>query len=174
MTEDFVASAKWLTARPEGNGRLGAIGFCFGGGIVNTLAVRLPELSAAVPFYGAPPADRRRSRDQGRGARPPGRTRYPAGLNVAGYNAELTAANVRHDGYIYAGANHGFYNDTTPRYDATASTLAWSRTTAWFAKYLPRLAPRQPLRDRLEGGVAELPQQEAILVGEQRVALCAR
>ncbi len=136
MTEDFVASAKWLKARPESNGHLGAVGFCFGGGITNILAVRLPELSAAVPFYGTPP----------------GETDVPAikaavlvhqaGLDTKlaatwpDYNAQLTAAKVQHDGYIYAGANHGFHNDTTPRYDAAAATLAWQRTVAWFDKYV--------------------------------------
>lgn len=136
MTEDFVASAKWLKARPEGNGRLGAVGFCFGGGIVNTLAVRLPDLRAAVPFYGTPP---------GPADVPAIKAAvlvHQAGLDTRlaetwpSYNAELTAANVTHAGYIYAGANHGFHNDTTPRYDPAAATLAWSRTTAWFDKYV--------------------------------------
>jgi len=136
MTEDFVASATWLKARPESNGHLGTVGFCFGGGIANTLAVRMPDLSAAVPFYGTPPvaADVPKIKAAV--------LVHQAGLDTKlaatwpDYNAQLTAANVRHDGYIYAGANHGFHNDTTPRYDAAAATLAWSRTTAWFDKYL--------------------------------------
>ncbi|HEV8020245.1 MAG TPA: dienelactone hydrolase family protein [Candidatus Lustribacter sp.] len=136
MTEDFVAAAQWLKARPESNGRLGAVGFCFGGGIANVLAVRLPDLSAAVPFYGTPPG-------------PPDVPAIKAAVLVhhAGldtrladtwpsYNAELTAANVRHDGYIYPNVNHGFHNDTTPRYDKAAATLAWQRTLAWFDKYV--------------------------------------
>ena len=136
MTEDFVASAKWLKARPESNGHLGAVGFCFGGGIVNVLAVRLPDLSAAVPFYGTPPAP----------ADVPAIKAavlvHQAGLDTKlaatwpDYNAQMTAAKVRHDGYIYEGANHGFHNDTTPRYDPTAATLAWQRTVAWFDKYV--------------------------------------
>jgi carboxymethylenebutenolidase len=136
MTEDFVASAKWLQARPESNGRYGAVGFCFGGGIANTLAVRLPDLRAAVPFYGTPPAP------SDVPAIKAAVLVHQAGLDTKlaatwpDYNAELTAAHVTHDGYIYAGANHGFHNDTTPRYDAAAATLAWQRTVAWFAKYV--------------------------------------
>jgi carboxymethylenebutenolidase len=136
MTEDFIAAAKWLKARPESTGRIGTVGFCFGGGIANTLAVRMPDLAAAVPFYGTPPAA----------------TDVPAikaavlvhqaelDTRLAStwpeYNAELTAAKVRHDGYIYAKANHGFHNDTTPRYDEAAAKLAWQRTLTWFDTYL--------------------------------------
>jgi carboxymethylenebutenolidase len=136
MTEDFVASATWLKARPESTGRIGTVGFCFGGGIANTLAVRLPGLGAAVPFYGAPP--------------PPADVPaikaavlvHQAGLDTRlastwpSYDAELTAAKVRHEGYVYAGANHGFHNDTTPRYDDAAAKLAWQRTLTWFDTYL--------------------------------------
>jgi carboxymethylenebutenolidase len=136
MTEDFLAAATWLKARPESNGRLGTVGFCFGGGIANTLAVRMPDLAAAVPFYGAPPA----------AADVPAikaavlvhqaelDTRLAATWPV--YDAELTAAKVRHAGYIYAKANHGFHNDTTPRYDESAAKLAWQRTLAWFGTYV--------------------------------------
>jgi len=137
MTEDFVAAANWLRARPESTGKLGVVGFCFGGGIANTLAVRMGgDLAAAVPFYGsAPPAadvpkikaavlvhhaelDKRLVEG------------WPA------YEAALKAANVRYEGYVYPGANHGFHNDTTPRYDEAAAKLAWERTVAWFNKYL--------------------------------------
>jgi carboxymethylenebutenolidase len=136
MTEDFVAAATWLKARAESTGRIGAVGFCFGGGIANTLAVRMADLAAAVPFYGTPAA----------AADVPSIKAavlvHQAGLDTRlastwpEYNAELTAAKVSHDGYIYAGANHGFHNDTTPRYDEAAATLAWQRTLAWFDKYL--------------------------------------
>jgi carboxymethylenebutenolidase len=137
MTEDFVAAANWLRARPETTGKLGVVGFCFGGGIANTLAVRMGgDLAAAVPFYGSAPAaadvpkikaavlvhhaelDKRLVEG------------WPA------YEAALKAANVRYEGYVYPGANHGFHNDTTPRYDEAAAKLAWERTLAWFNKYL--------------------------------------
>ena len=136
MMEDFVASALWLKARPEGTGKLGAVGFCFGGGVANALAVRITDLSATVPFYGAPPPA---------GDVPKIKAAvlvHQAGLdtNLAatwpGYNDELTAAKIPHAGYIYAGANHGFHNDTTPRYDAAAAKLAWQRTLDWFSKYM--------------------------------------
>jgi carboxymethylenebutenolidase len=136
MTEDFAASANWLKARPESSGKLGAVGFCFGGGIVNTLAVRMPDLVAGVPFYGQPPAAADVPKIKARVLA------HFAGLDTAltarwpDYNTELAAANVTHDGYVYAGANHGFHNDTTPRYDDAAAKLAWQRTLAWFEKYL--------------------------------------
>jgi carboxymethylenebutenolidase len=136
MTEDFIAAANWLKARPESSGKLGAVGFCFGGGIVNTLAVRMPDVAAAVPFYGAPPptADVPKIKaavlahfaelDTGLTAR------WPE------YDAALTAARVVHAGYVYPKTNHGFHNDTTPRYDEAAATLAWQRTLDWFNTYL--------------------------------------
>ena len=137
MTEDFVAAAKWLRARPESTGKLGVVGFCFGGGIANTLAVRMgADLAAAVPFYGsAPPAE--------------DVPKIKAAVLVhhgeldkrlvdgwPAYEAALKAANVRYEGYVYPGANHGFHNDTTPRYDEAAAKLAWERTVGWFNKYL--------------------------------------
>jgi len=137
MTEDFVAAAKWLRARPESTGKLGVVGFCFGGGIANTLAVRMgADLAAAVPFYGsAPPAE--------------DVPKIKAAVLVhhgeldkrlvdgwPAYEAALKAASVRYEGYVYPGANHGFHNDTTPRYDEAAARLAWERTVGWFNKYL--------------------------------------
>jgi carboxymethylenebutenolidase len=137
MTEDFAAAARWLRARPESTGKLGVVGFCFGGGIANTLAVRMgDDVAAAVPFYGsAPPAE--------------DVPKIKAAVLVhhaeldkrlvdgwPAYEAALKAANVRYEGYVYPGANHGFHNDTTPRYDEAAAKLAWQRTVAWFNKYL--------------------------------------
>jgi carboxymethylenebutenolidase len=137
MTEDFAAAARWLRARSESTGQLGVVGFCFGGGIANTLAVRLgADLAAAVPFYGsAPPVD--------------DVPKIKAAVLVhhgeldkrlvdgwPAYEAALKAASVRYEGYVYPGANHGFHNDTTPRYDEAAARLAWQRTIAWFNKYL--------------------------------------
>ena len=136
MFEDFVASYDWLKARPDCTGKVGAVGFCFGGGVVNHLAWVRPDLAAGVPFYGTPP-----SADDTAKIKAPmlihhGEmdTRLAAGWPA--YDAALTAAHVTHEGYIYKGAQHGFHNDTTPRYDKEAATLAWERTLAWFNKYL--------------------------------------
>jgi carboxymethylenebutenolidase len=137
MTEDFVASARWLKARPDCTGKIGAVGFCFGGGIVNTLAVRLgADLSAGVPFYGAQPS-----------AEDAAKIKAPLLLHYASLDARLTggwpayeaalkANHATYTAYIYEGANHGFHNDTTPRYDEAAAKLAWQRTLDFFNKYL--------------------------------------
>jgi carboxymethylenebutenolidase len=109
MAEDFVAAAYWLKERSDCSGKVGAVGFCFGGGVANNLAVRMgADLAAAVPFYGGWPA----------------------------YEEALKANHVTYTAYIYEGANHGFHNDTTPRYDAAAAKLAWQRSLDFFNKYL--------------------------------------
>jgi carboxymethylenebutenolidase len=137
MREDFLAAANWLKARPESNGKLGVVGFCFGGTVTNALAVRMgSELSAAVPFYGGQP-----------NADDTAKIKAPLLLNYGeldtritsgwpAFDAALTANHVTHEGYVYKGANHGFHNDTTPRYDEAAAKLAWQRTLDWFNKYL--------------------------------------
>jgi len=130
--EDFVAAARFLRARPEGNGKLGVVGFCYGGGVVNVLAERLPDLNAGVPFYGmAPPLDKVASikaplllffaenDDRINGAWPP-------------YEAALKAGKVKYEAFKYPGTQHGFNNDTTPRYDEAAAKQAWQRTVAMF------------------------------------------
>jgi carboxymethylenebutenolidase len=134
--EDFVAAAGALKTLPGTNGKVGVVGFCYGGGIANLLATRLPDLAAAVPFYGAAPApaDVPQIKAQvlvhhaGNDAR----------LLEAwpGYAAALTSAGVRHEGYVYPGVEHGFNNDTTPRYDDAAARLAWQRTLALFDRTL--------------------------------------
>lgn len=137
MTKDFLAAAEWLKSRPDCTGKLGAVGFCFGGGVVNQLAVWMGSgLNAAVPFYGTQPSAAEAAR-----IKAPLLAHY-ASLDTRitsgwpAFDAELTAAHVTHEGYVYQGANHGFHNDTTPRYDEAAATLAWQRTMAWFNKYL--------------------------------------
>jgi carboxymethylenebutenolidase len=137
MMEDFVASANWLKARADGTGKLGAVGFCYGGGVVNQLAVRMgTNLAAGVPFYGPHPsvADAVKIRtpiNAQYGEMDKGITDgWPA------FDEALTTAGVPHEGHIYKGAQHGFHNDTTPRYDQASARLAWERTLSWFNKYL--------------------------------------
>jgi carboxymethylenebutenolidase len=136
MTEDFIAAATWLKARPESTGRFGVTGFCFGGGISNTLAVRMPDLGAAVPFYGGAPAAADVPKIKAAVLVHHGE--LDKGLVAAwpAYEAALKANNIRYEGYIYPNANHGFHNDTTPRYDEAAAKLAWQRTVDWFNKHL--------------------------------------
>lgn len=136
VTNDFLAAAEFLMEHEDSTGRVGAVGFCFGGGMVNTLAVRLPDLGAAVPFYGGqPPAD------QVSGIEAPLMIHY-AGLDErinAGwpaYEAALDAAGKVYTMYMYENTNHGFHNDTTPRYDEAAAQLAQERTIAFFREHL--------------------------------------
>jgi carboxymethylenebutenolidase len=137
MTEDFVAAAKWLKARSDSTKKLGAVGFCFGGGMVNQLAVRLgADLNAGVAFYG-----RQASIDDVPKISAPLLFNYAGndqGVNagIATYEAALKANNKVFEQQMYEGKQHGFHNDTTPRYDEAAAKLAWTRTLDWFNKYL--------------------------------------
>ena len=137
MQADFLAAAEWLKSLPDSTGKLGAVGFCFGGGVVNKLAVSMGAgLDAAVPFYGLQPS-----------AADTARIKAPINAQYAeldkritsgwpAFDAALSAAGVPHEGHIYKGANHGFHNDTTPRYDEAAAKEAWRRTLDWLNKYL--------------------------------------
>ena len=133
---DQVAAVRFLQTLPEGNGRVGVVGFCWGGGMANYLATAVPDLAAAVPFYGGQPP-----------AEDVAKIKAPLQLHYAGtdervnagwpaYDAALKAAGVPHEGFIYAGTQHGFNNDTTPRFDATAAALAWQRTVAFLKAHL--------------------------------------
>ena len=137
MREDFLAAAKWLKSLPDSTGKLGVVGFCFGGGVANMLAVRMgSDLDAAVPFYGTQPTADDAAKIKAPVLANYGEldTRITSGW--PGFDAALTAAHVPHEGYVYNGANHGFHNDTTPRYDEAAAKLAWQRTLDWLNKYL--------------------------------------
>lgn len=137
LTEDFVAAARWLKARPESSGKLGAVGFCYGGGVVNTLAVRLgADLNAGVPFYGAQPGAEDVAKIKAPINAQYGELDQRINAGWPAFDEELTKAGVPHEGHIYANANHGFHNDTTPRYDEAAAKEAWGRTLDWFNKYL--------------------------------------
>ncbi|MEQ1605790.1 MAG: dienelactone hydrolase family protein [Pyrinomonadaceae bacterium] len=135
MTEDFVAAAMWLKKRPDSNGKLGAVGFCFGGGIVNQLAVRLAkDLNAGSAYYGrqAGVADVPKIFAQLQlhyaGA--------DTGINggIAAYEAALKENKKKYEVFLYDGKQHGFHNDTTPRYDAESAKLSWERTLELFKK----------------------------------------
>ncbi len=130
--EDFLASVAWLRARADGNGKMGAVGFCYGGGIVHWLSTRLPDLNAGVPFYGNSPAPEDSAR-----VRAPLLVHLAAvdeRINAAwpAYEAALKAAGAKVTMVQYPGTQHGFNNDTTPRYDAAAAKQAWDRTIAFF------------------------------------------
>jgi carboxymethylenebutenolidase len=137
MNEDFIAAAKWLKAHPDCTGKIGAVGFCFGGAVTNMLAVNLgSDLAAGVPFYGGQP-----------NAEDAAKIKAPLLLQYAGldervnagwpaYEAALKANKVPYTAHIYEGANHGFHNDTTPRYDEKSAKLAWTRTLDFFNKYV--------------------------------------
>ena len=137
MTEDFFAAAAWQKSVPDCTGKLGAVGFCFGGGVVNQLAVRMgSDLAAGVPFYGAQPspADTAKIKAPINAQYGELDTRITEGWPA--FDTALTQANVPHEGHIYKGANHGFHNDTTPRFDEAAAKEAWQHTLDWFNKYL--------------------------------------
>jgi len=139
LAEDFLASANWLKLRPDGTAKIGAVGFCFGGGIVNQLAVRLGnDLAAGAPFYGRQPGS-----DDVPKIMAPIQAHYAdpkidtgVGAGIAGFEAAMKANNKSLEVFIYDGAQHGFHNDTTPRYDEKAAKLATERYMAFFNKNL--------------------------------------
>ena len=134
--EDMIAAFRFLKGHAECTGKVGAVGFCYGGGIVHMLATRLPDLAAGVPFYGNTPAPEAAAT-----------VKAPLLVQLAeederinaawpGYEAALKAAGAKYTAYTYAGAQHGFNNDTTPRFDAASAKLAWTRTLEFFAANL--------------------------------------
>ncbi|HEX2688445.1 MAG TPA: dienelactone hydrolase family protein [Kofleriaceae bacterium] len=142
ITEDFVTAASVLKSRPDCTGKLGVVGFCYGGGMANTLATRIPDLAAAVPFYGKQPA-----------AEDVAHIKAPMLIHYAGkddrinagipaFEEALKANHIKYEMFTYDGVQHGFNNDTTPRYDKAAATLAWQRTVEFFKKHLARDQPQ--------------------------------
>lgn len=136
LMNDFFAAIEWLMKQDITTGKVGITGFCYGGGVANAAAVAYPELGAAVPFYG-------RQAD----AKDVPRIKAPLLLHYGeldtrinegwpAYEQALKAAGKTYEAYFYPGANHGFHNDSTPRYDEAAANLAWERTLAWFRRYL--------------------------------------
>ncbi len=136
LMNDFFAAYEHLAARDDSTGKVGCVGFCYGGGVCNALAVAYPELNASVPFYGRQAA-----------AEDVPRIKAPLQLHYGGlderinagwpaYEAALKQHNKTYEAYIYEGANHGFHNDSTPRYDKAAAELAWQRTLGFFNKHL--------------------------------------
>ena len=134
--EDFVTALAWLKARPETNGKVGAVGFCYGGGVVNMLATRAPDLSAGVAFYGASPNAEDVPKIKAAMMIQSAEVDERINASWPAYETALKAAKVPHERYLYPGTQHGFNNDTTPRFDATAAKEAWSRTVAFFNKHL--------------------------------------
>jgi carboxymethylenebutenolidase len=130
--QDFVAAARALLTLPESTGKVAAVGFCYGGSVANYLATQVPELAAAVPFYGSAPP-----------LQDVPKIRAPLMIHYAGaderinagwptFEAAMKAAGTRYEAFIYPNVQHGFNNDTTPRFDADAAKLAWQRTIAFF------------------------------------------
>jgi carboxymethylenebutenolidase len=138
MTEDFVASAMWLKARPDCTGKIGITGFCYGGSISNTMAVRLgADLSAAAPYYGGVPDSNDIQKIKAAILVHHGALDTRLASTWPAYDMALTAINVPHEGYIYPDSVHGFNCDATPeRYNKAAADLAWQRTIGWFNKYV--------------------------------------
>ena len=136
LMNDLFAAVEWLMQHDASTGKVGITGFCYGGGVANAAAVAYPELGAAVSFYGRQP-----------GADEVGRIQAPLMLHYAGldtrinegwpaFEQALKANGKVYEAHVYPGVNHGFHNDSTPRYDEAAATLVWNRTLGWFGKYL--------------------------------------
>ena len=136
MLNDFIAAFDYLQSHPECTGNVGVVGFCFGGWVSNMMAVQVPELKAAVPFYGGQPS----AEDVPQISAPLllhfGELDERVNAGWPAYEEALKANDKSYEAYIYSNANHGFHNDSTPRYDETNAKLAWSRTIEFFKQNL--------------------------------------
>jgi carboxymethylenebutenolidase len=133
---DFIAAANWLKARPETTGQFGAVGFCYGGGMVNYLATQLPDLAAGVPFYGSSPTTADVAKIKAPMLIQSAAVDERINASWPEYEAALKAAGVKYERHLYPGTQHGFNNDTTPRFDEGAAKLAWQRTLEWFRAHV--------------------------------------
>ncbi len=136
MVEDFVAAVRFLQDHPDATGDVGAVGFCFGGSMALAMAIRVPELGAAVAFYGRHP-----DAEQAASIKAPlllhhGELDERVNASWPNFEKALQSNGIEYENHFYADANHGFHNDTTPRYDADAAALAWKRTIAHFEQHL--------------------------------------
>jgi len=136
MLEDFIAAADYLKSHPNCNGKIGVVGFCFGGWISNMMAVRLPDLVAAVPFYGTQPSEEETAKIQASLLLHYAALDNRVNAGWPDYEAALKKYKKDYTAYVYPDVNHGFHNDTTPRYDEAAAKLAWKRTVDFFNKKL--------------------------------------
>jgi carboxymethylenebutenolidase len=136
IREDFVTAVSWLKARPEGNGKVGAVGFCYGGGIVNMLATRVPDLAAGVAYYGSSPNLEDVPKIKAAIMIQSAEVDERINASWPEYEKALQATQVPYERHLYPGTQHGFNNDTTPRYDAAAAKLSWDRTVAFFNKHV--------------------------------------
>jgi len=134
--EDFIAAFNWLKARPDTNGKAGAVGFCYGGGMVNFLATRLPDLAAGVAFYGSAPNLEDVPKIKAPLLIQSAEVDERINASWPAYEAALKAAKVPYERHLYPGTQHGFNNDTTPRYDEAAAKLAWARTLAHLSRHV--------------------------------------
>ena len=136
MLEDFIAAYEYLKAHKDCNGKVGVVGFCFGGWISNMMAVRIPELGAAVPYYGRQPEAEDAAKIKAPLLLQYGELDTRVNEGLPAFEEVLKANNIAYEAFIYPNVNHGFHNNTTPRFDKEAADLSWSRTIAFFNKHL--------------------------------------
>ncbi len=136
LMNDFFAAIEWMKKHSDATGKVGITGFCYGGGVSNAAAVAYPELAAAVPFYGRQPDAKDVPRIKAPLLLHYGELDKAINEGWPAYEQALKANGKTYEAYIYPGVNHGFHNDSTPRYDKAAAELAWSRTLEWFRRYL--------------------------------------